>query len=613
MTGRGAVPYDVQLVDSTVQGLLGSDVKFSTTTPAAGTPGASTTPAAPAAAPVAAPAKATAAPTAKKTLTQGLMGALNEYQKALVERGIFKIADEYSIEFQGIPGVPASAIADATLKPIGQVKDDKKKTGAPPPGTKNPQSLKQDTNTVDSVSQTFSITAGQMITQAIELTIRNSSYISNQQLVIVQPDGTSVPNPNSRNKPVSWFIITMFATAQPGGIDPLRNDYAYKIKYVVRPFIPSSLNSKYFPASKFNGIHKRYPYWFTGQNTAVLDYTANFNHTYSQTISGTGIGDNQDAQLRAAQTSNMYDLMQYSFSPRSQASNKGASGKGNEIAANAAEYLYMYAEPGGSKLRIIGDPAWIQQGSLAGGVSAAEFSYNPFNPDGTINFDSEQVLFEIAWQRPEDYDIATGLADPYARPGNTARKPIQSNVYQAIKVVSEFKGGKFEQTVTGTLFMLPTASGKNTAAGAATAPGSGNGLRNAVDPRRFDNPTESAVATRPTAPAANTTTPVDANNQRVPAGVFSSPDYSTYQSQAAGLVPGGPLSTPKLPFAVPNRLSGAFSAPPPGAADTIAPAAAGQGASGSGVVPVAFGNAPLPLNTLPFAIQGKAQLISKDF
>ena len=487
MTGRGAVPYDVQLTDSTVQGLLGSDVKFSTTTPAASNPGASTTPAADDGSydraetarlnrqsQAAAPAKATAAPTAKKTLTQGLMGAMNEYQKALVERGIFKIADEYSIEFQGIPGVPASAIADATLKPIGQVKDDKKKTGAPPPATKDTQSLKQDTNTVDSVSQSFSITAGQMITQAIELTIRNSSYISNQQLVIVQPDGTSVPNPNSRNKPVSWFIITMFATAQPGGIDPLRNDYAYKIKYVVRPFIPSSLNSKYFPASKFNGIHKRYPYWFTGQNTAVLEYQETLNALYSITVSGNDPKNSAAAVQKAAFTSSATDIAKYNYAPRSNQTSQGQEGKINEPAANAAEYLFSPGDLANTKVKIIGDPDWIQQGSLFREIKEGENKVEVltgFAPDGSISFETGDVLFEMVWQRPEDYNIDTGLADPYSGGysgnTNTTREAIQSRTYYAIKVLSEFRGGKFEQTVEGTLFLFPKPKSSSSAAAAA--------------------------------------------------------------------------------------------------------------------------------------------------
>ena len=496
MTGRGAVPYDVQLVDSTVNGLLGADVKFSAGDTAAATEAANTAEtnslasrypanrpatarsvdnsidasraAAPAAAPP--PSNADAAPTAKKTITQGLMGAMNEYQKSLVDRGIFKIADEYSIEFQGIPGVPASAIADATLKPIGQVKDNKAKTGSPPPTTKNTKSHNQETNTVDTVSQKFAITAGQMITQAIELTIRNSSYISNQQLVILQSDGTALPNPNSRNKPVSWFIITMFATAQPGGIDPLRNDYAYKIKYVVRPFIPSNLNSKYFPVSKFNGIHKRYPYWFTGQNVAVLEYQETLNALYSITVSGNDPKNSIDAKTKENFTNSATEIAKYNHAPRSNQTNFGQDGKINEPAANAADYLFSPGDLANAKVKIIGDPDWIQQGSLFKEIKEGENKVEVltgFAPDGSISFETGDVLFEMVWQRPEDYNIDTGLADPYSGGysgnANTTREAVQSRTYYAVKVLSEFRGGKFEQTVEGTIYSFPKPKSPNSA------------------------------------------------------------------------------------------------------------------------------------------------------
>jgi hypothetical protein len=88
-------------------------------------------------------------------------------------------------------------------------------------------------------------------------------------------------------------------------------------------------------------------------------------------------------------------------------------------------------------------------------------------PDGTINFDANQVLFEISWQRPQDYNIATGLADPYKGAGLEARLPLQSTVYLATKVISEFRQGKFEQTIEGSLFMFPKPDGTNTAAATA--------------------------------------------------------------------------------------------------------------------------------------------------
>jgi hypothetical protein len=91
-------------------------------------------------------------------------------------------------------------------------------------------------------------------------------------------------------------------------------------------------------------------------------------------------------------------------------------------------------------------------------VNAKEFSFSPFFPDGTINFDSEQVMFEISWQRPNDYNITTGLADPYAGGNAKDRLPIQSTVYQATRVISEFRQGKFESSDNHVIPIVKTQS-----------------------------------------------------------------------------------------------------------------------------------------------------------
>lgn len=501
--GRGEIPSDVQLVDSTVAGVLGgtvaadaSDNRFSRQGTAntdqsaaesarlAGQSAAlsrssavNVTAAARIARQGSAPSNASAAPTAKKTITNNLVAAMNEFQRSQVDRGIIQIADEYSIEFKSdVPGVSASKIADATLKPIGQVKDDKKMTAGGQQAEQDTQSLNQETNTVDSVSQSMSITAGQNITQVIELVIRNSSYIQDQQLIIVNTDGTWTPNPNSRNKPVSWYIINMFATQKD--MDPLRGDYAYKIKYVVQPFIPQNLISKYFPVSKFNGIHKKYPYWFTGQNVAVLDYKENLNGLYTLTVSGSDPKNSADAGLKQNYASRLSDIVQYNqtdtikfqYSPRSNQPSAGQTGKKLEPGANAADYLLSPSTLREVQVRIIGDPDWIQQGNLFKDIKQGEnkvAARTGFGEDGSISFESTDVLFEMLWQRPEDYNIDTGLADPYSGGysgnANGAREAVQSKVYKATKVVSEFKGGKFEQSLTGAIYLFPKPKSEESA------------------------------------------------------------------------------------------------------------------------------------------------------
>jgi hypothetical protein len=519
-TRRGTIPYDVQLTDSNVGKLLGGDLVYASASPpttSAANPGASSSYAPPSNATRGGytgnidgspPPKANSAASAKQTVKDGLMGAMNAYQQQLVKDGIYTAADTYEIVFvadakgnQPIRDaritLPADLIVEQSQTPVS-------------PGSRQVggSALNQATLSADFSNRNYSITAGMQLIQAIDLAIRNSTYITDQALTVYS-NGVQVTNEKTTvnaQSPMKWFQISM--EAQQGVYDTARNDHVYHIKFIISPYELFNFDSKYFPLTKFRGLHKSYPYWFTGQNTAVLDYTANFNSLYNITVTGNHADQSAAAQLRKLYTSSMREIPTYTYMPASNASRHGADGKSLEIPANAAEYLYSPGDLGQTKLRIIGDPAWIQQGSLAGGVNTQEFGYSAFLPDGTINFDASQVMFEIAWQRPEDYNLSTGLADPYARPGNEARQPQQSNVYQCVRVVSEFKAGKFEQTLEGALFMFPIPSGKNTAATAGNPNGAQNGdqgpqkpvldakgrQKAVTDPRTFANQNQRAAA-----------------------------------------------------------------------------------------------------------------------
>jgi hypothetical protein len=523
----------------------------------------------------AAPPKASSAPT-QFSASQGLMAFMNQFQKELVEKNIFTYADTYNIVFAS----GAEAIRDANVAPPDKGPKDKSGTNSAPPATQDSNSLLAGKNNVDNTVRRFNLTAGQQLVQAIELAIRNSTYIYDQALTVTDADsGASFPqiNPDKVGKSVNWFQISM--EARPGKYDPKRNDFAYDITFVISKYLLQDFNSKYFPATSFRGVHKSYPYWFTGQNTSVLDYTANFNHLYSLTVSGDSPESGGANQIKRQQTASLSEIYKITYSPRSNESDAGApiasGGNANEVPASAAEYLYNPSGPGTSQLRIVGDPAWIQQGSLFAGVNPVEFNYRPFLADGTINFDSQQVLYEVVWQRPEDFDLGTGLADPYSRTQKITgdRQPIQSYVYVAVKCVSEFHGGKFEQVIHGKFF--PYLTDKNKAPTAPT-PATGFGDGSAED-----------LALFPTIAPAGLRTPGT--------GVFANPNYS------AAAISGAParLDGKSLMAAAANPLSaaGALSATGFGggnAADlalfpTIPPTAVTSGSTVVGAGPLIAG------------------------
>jgi hypothetical protein len=146
--------------------------------------------------------------------------------------------------------------------------------------------------------------------------------------------------------------------------------------------------------------------------------------------------------------------------------------------------LYSPTDQAKAKLRIVGDPAWMQQGEVAGGVSARNFNFDPFNSDGTINYDSQEVVFDISWNQPADYDLDTGLMDlkrTGIKPDGTYSTQPQLNfTYTAIKCKNIFSKGRFEQDIEGRLLIEFEKNPASADAGrpSSNAPTTANGTRN---------------------------------------------------------------------------------------------------------------------------------------
>lgn len=520
-TRRGTVPYDMSITGGSVKEVLSGAAGYTGTNAAAATPGAPTTttgasdaPAAASALPrgqqrareqlrqigqalfgpptaragragqtgtptrrqdsatgttAAAPPKADAAQQTNLNLSGGLMQAMNQFVSKLTEgtSAVYEVADQYAVEF--MPG--AEAIRDATIVLPGS----KKEKRAMPAGI-NPlldaRGLSPASQSAVSTAKTIAIVAGQPVVQVIDTIIRNSSYIYDQQLTIIDAESDQEqPNPKALGKPVNWFQISF--KAEVIGYDRYRNDYAYKITYLISPYVIDNYDSKYFPIGTFRGVHKSYQYWFTGENTAVLDYNETLNSAYHMLVSGGNPNDSQMERLRRSQASTMAEMITYSYSPFSGQSAQQTEGRGNEASANLADSLYQPDAQVLSKLRILGDPAWIQQGSFSGGLSPEYFTTDSFYPDGTINFDAEQVLYEVNWQRPTDYNLQSGLA---RSAGNTDQYLRKSRVYQAVIVTSDFRQGRFESIVEGVLMHIPKQDGSNKAPG-APMPNNGSNVR----------------------------------------------------------------------------------------------------------------------------------------
>jgi hypothetical protein len=405
------------------------------------------------------PPKADAATSAKSTVRSGIMAALNEYQQKLKAAGTIQYADEYEIEF-ALDEMASAKITNPGLN-LSATSMGKPKTAG---DQKLPAKQSMDPN-----SRVESATAGMQVVQFIDTLIRNSTYIKDQQTLQVTENPAGVKPTGINIKNTAWYKITFHAQAKMDEYDEKRNCYAFKIKYIVSPYKISQLNSPYFKPPTFNGVHKQYKYWFTGENTQVLSYEETLNSLYYIVLTGglNGISSS------ATPNNNVNELLQYSPQTASGQSTMGAEGKTLAPGADAADQLYSPSDLKEANLTIVGDPAWLQQGEAFNGIpKGSPYYFRAFLPDGTINFDSQQILFEIGYNAPADYSIETGLIEPGRGKLNTtaqadqANKPTygttqESRVYIAKEVRSHFARGKFTQDLKGSL-MVYYPPGKGT-------------------------------------------------------------------------------------------------------------------------------------------------------
>jgi len=396
-----------------------------------------------------APPTAAAIPS-KSTYIGGLCDALNQHEENIRKKNGYEIANRFVIELENVPG-----LRDAKVARPGR--PDKSSSAM----NKNQEAAAKYLGSKTSYQadmKNFSIVAGTQIVQLIDLVMRTSSYITAQQNLIYDPK-TGIPRSQSPVSTVQWYRIR--SECRPIGYDRKREAIAYEIKYIISRYQINDPQSAYFPRARYRGAHKKYNYWFTGENSEVLDFQLDVNTNFFVTIGNDGkTPENQDnAQFKIKRT----------FQAQPGQSQQPGSDQAGIPAANLADRLYSPTDVAQIKVEILGDPDWIQQSE----VFYKGIDLSPFLADGSVNFDASEVLFEINFNPATDYDLGIGIMDVRnhnQRNQSLFRPAPQKSVFSAYKVDSRFSQGRFTQQLHGTIIEFGLEStGNATPAGSAAA------------------------------------------------------------------------------------------------------------------------------------------------
>ena len=430
------------------------------------------------------PPKASAAPTAgTKDLFVGLGAVLNDYQQQLVKQGKRAIADQYVFEFAP-PSIGASTVKRSGGN--GQAQDTTTATMQTP---NSASKLNSATNSVNKTARTFPIKAGTQIVKVIDDVMRNSSFVTDQQNVEISTATDPVTGLQTQTFKAKadtgtfqWYKIS-FAT-QDLGYDNIIRDHAYKITFIITPYAVAQMTSQYFPDSRYRGVHKAYQYWFTGGNTQILHYEQSYNNAFRLQFSGIG------PQLQKSLKTDFRDQNRYIYMANSPDQSTGAKNYANEPGNNAASFLYDPGSLVSVRMRIVGDPGWMQQGEVGLGVDSKTFDFSPFNSDGSINYDSQAVMFSVAFNTPDDYDFNTGLVN--VNKNNRSGQPQEYYTFQAIKCKSIFSKGRFEQEIEGRALIEKNKKTETAGRPASSTAGTFGGVKPAAQNTGWDDATDGA-------------------------------------------------------------------------------------------------------------------------
>jgi hypothetical protein len=374
----------------------------------------------------------------------GLFAALTKEQEESVKKKEIKIPNTYSVEFIGDA---KERIGYATMVTAA----DTQKYSWPGSAAKTTQESNDAEgakSTPNPTKRIIKFSTGGTIIQYVSQVIGQSSYLLDALKAVYkanqEPDPkTGSPAEIKKDQPatVSWFNISC-ELSNPKW-DDVALDWAYNMKYLIQTYETPIITSSYSnPGMQYYGPHKRYEYWFSGQNSEVLEYSANFDNTYFN------VALNTDPSGNAAPGGSSQSGQVSTTPGFAQGDSSGKTGIGMQAQNSYITSLYDPGTYAAAKIKIFGDPDFLVQESA---TSINDLYSRFYGVNGyTVNPNGGQVFVEIDFKEAVDYKNSTGIMSIndsilfWQYPPEIASL-IKGVSYMVQTVTSSFSGGKFIQ------------------------------------------------------------------------------------------------------------------------------------------------------------------------
>jgi hypothetical protein len=389
---------------------------------------------------------------------KGIVQLLNQREQQLVSNGQAKYANKYNI-------VIDDTIKFARLTSEDRYDKEKAVMGTPTNSSKISGKDSRNNLSYNPNTRTLAVAGGITLTKFIDNVILQSEYVYKALDTVYTEDGVLDDKPKQGNKGASkldWYSIN--PVAKPVGYDSLRNDYVFDITYNIAPYKVPYLKSVFVdPANKtdYYGPYKVYDYYFTGNNTEVL----NFETSYSALYFLPGGSDDQKQQSNDGLNNTPVVPGAKNISMENSAS------KGGIPVGSIKTNLYSPGDQIKAKLQIMGDPDYLMT-SIGTASNASTPREAAYTNNLAINPVGGQIFIEINFYEGTDYNISTGLLsinknitfyDTESIPQNAYKdnKSVSGLVYMVLSVVSSFSKGRFIQDLDLVLWSDPNIKPKS--------------------------------------------------------------------------------------------------------------------------------------------------------